>query len=206
MRLSRAGQLRPLLYSGNRAQDGFLLLRRETDNRYFIYLNLVPETSRFCHLTKVEQRSPSCRRIENLINMRAGEIVSFTSGTGCLFPIEYGRDYQDSGFLRCGSPLSAQLRKRGDRYEVQIAFEFKAKQIEPKTILGLDRGIYNLASLAVIDQDGGVIERKNTRLHASTRLLAGSAGANSSIAKTLLLPGAACQRCRVFLSRRGQLN
>jgi len=57
MRVSRAGQLRPLLYSGNRAHDGFLLLRRETDNRYFIYLNLVPETSRFCRLTKVEQRT-----------------------------------------------------------------------------------------------------------------------------------------------------
>jgi len=161
MRVSRAGQLRPLLYSGNRAHDGFLLLRRETDNRYFIYLNLVPETSRFCRLTKVEQRTPSCRRIENLINMRTGEVVSFTSGTGCLFPIEFGRDYQDSEFLRRGSPLSAQLWKRGDRYEVQISFEFKAKQIEPKTILGSDRGIYNLASLAVIDQDGGVIERKN---------------------------------------------
>jgi hypothetical protein len=161
MRASRAGQLRPLLYSGNRAHDGFLLLRRETDNRYFIYLNLVPETSRFCRLTKVEQRTPSCRRIENLINMRTGEVVSFTSGTGCLFPIEFGRDYQDSEFLRRGSPLSAQLWKRGDRYEVQISFEFKAKQIEPKTILGSDRGILNLASLAVIDQDGGVIERKN---------------------------------------------
>jgi hypothetical protein len=59
MRVSRAGQLRPLLYSGNRAHDGFLLLRRETDNRYFIYLNLVPETSRFCRLTKVEQRANS---------------------------------------------------------------------------------------------------------------------------------------------------
>jgi hypothetical protein len=34
-----------------------LLLRREIDNRYFIYLNLVPETSRFCRLTKVEQRA-----------------------------------------------------------------------------------------------------------------------------------------------------
>ena len=136
------------------------MLRRENDDRYFIYLNLVPETSRFCRLTKVEQRSPSCRRIENLINMRTGEVVSFTSRTGCLFPIEFGR-YQDSEFLRCGSPLSAQLWKRCDRYEVQISFEFKVRQIEPKTILGLDRGIYNLASLAVIDQDGGVIERKN---------------------------------------------
>ena len=93
--------------------------------------------------------------------MRKGEVVSFTSRTGRLFPIEFGRDYQDSEFLRWGSPLSAQLLKRGDRYEVQISFEFKAKQIEPKTTLGLDRGIYNLASLAVIDQDGGVIERKN---------------------------------------------
>src|SRR5262245_66370060 len=114
MRVSRAGQLRPLLYSGNRAHDGFLLLRRETDNRYFIYLNLVPETSCFCRLTKVEQRAPSCRRIQNLINMRTGEVVSFTSGTGCLFPIEFGCEYQDTAFMRCGAPLSAQLWKPGE--------------------------------------------------------------------------------------------
>src|SRR5215475_6118256 len=55
MRVSRAGQQRPLLYSGNRARDGFLLLRREVDNRHFIYLNLFSETSRFCRLTKIEQ-------------------------------------------------------------------------------------------------------------------------------------------------------
>lgn len=35
VRVSRAGQPRPLLYSWNRAHDGFLLLSRETDNRYF---------------------------------------------------------------------------------------------------------------------------------------------------------------------------
>jgi hypothetical protein len=161
MRVSSVGQLRPLLYSGNRARDGFLLLRRETDNRYFIDLNLFSETSRFCCLTKIQQRTLSCRRIENLINMRTGSVVSFKSGTGCLFPIEFGRDYQDLEFLRRGLPLSAQLLRRGDRYEIHISFEFKVNQIKPKTLLGSDRGIYNLASLAVIDQDGGVIARKN---------------------------------------------
>jgi IS605 OrfB family transposase len=161
VRSANAGQLRPMLFAKNRVDAGFLLLRKEEDNRYFIFLNLIPETSRFARLTKSEQRDGSCRRIQNLTNMRTGEVVSFRSKTGCLFPIEFGRDYQDADFLRSGSPLSAKLIKRNNRYEVHIAFEFKAPRIEPKTMMGVDRGIYNLASLAVVDSDGSIIDRKN---------------------------------------------
>ena len=160
-RLAKAGQLRPLLFPVNRASDGFLLLREEKGGRYFLFLNLVPKTSRFAHLTKAEQCEQSCRRVQNLIDMRTGEVISFRSRTGCLFPIEFGRDYQDAEFLERGSPLSAKLLKRDARYEVHIAFEFKTERVEPKTILGVDRGIYNLASLAVVDHHGSIIERKN---------------------------------------------
>ena len=163
MRVSRAGQLRPLLYSGNRANDGFLLLRRETDNRYFIYLNSVPETSRFCRLTKVEQRAPSCRRIENLINMRTGEVISFTSGTGtACFRLNLDVIIRTRNFCDAAHRFRLSYGSVATRYEVQISFEFKAKQIEPKDDPRLGQRYLHLsASLAVIDQDGGVIERKN---------------------------------------------
>jgi hypothetical protein len=160
-RIAKAGRLRPLLFVGNRKSDGFLLLRSAEGDRYFVFLNLVPDTSRFANLTKAEQRAGSCRRVQNLIDLRTGEIVSFRSKIGCLFPIEFGRDYQGTEFLKRGSPLSAKLLKRDGRYEVHITFEFKAERLEPKTTLGVDRGIYNLASLAVIDGSGTIIERKN---------------------------------------------
>lgn len=160
-RVVKAGQLRPLFFVGNRKASGFLFLRRLEDNQCFIFLNLVPKTSRFARLTKAEQCRPSSRHVQNLVNLRTGEIINFRSTTGCLFPIEFGRDYQDAEFLQRGSPLSAKLLKRDDRYEVHIAFEFQTNRIEPKTVLGVDRGIYNLASVSVIEKNGAIIEREN---------------------------------------------
>ena len=137
------------------------MLRREEDQRFFLYLNLIPVTSRFARLTAAEQRDQSCRRIQNLTNLRTGEIASFDSRTGCLFPIEFGQDYQSAEFLQRGSPLSAKLLKRDGRYTVHVTFEFQTKRVEPQTTLGVDRGIYNLASLAVISGNGVIVERKN---------------------------------------------
>ena len=47
------------------------------------------------------------------------------------------------------------------RFEVHVAFEFKTPKIEPTSLLGVDRGIYNLASMCVIDERGGVVVEKN---------------------------------------------
>jgi hypothetical protein len=134
-RLAKAGKLRPLLFVGNRKSCGFLLLQRLEDHQYFVFLNLVPETSRFALLTKAEQRKPSSsRRVQNLVNLRTGEIISFSSTTGCLFPVEFGRDYQDAEFLKRGSPLSAKLVKRDGRHEVHIAFEFQPGYLSSLTM------------------------------------------------------------------------
>jgi len=160
-RLAKAGDYRPLLYVGNRIHDGFLLLKDDNTKRFYVWLNLFPETSRFAKLTRAERQVKSCRRVSNLIDMRTGEVISFASKTGCLFPIEYGADFQRDEFLQKGSPLSAKLMKRGDRYEVHISFEYETPKIVPVTRLGVDRGIYNLASLSVIDDDGRIIEQKN---------------------------------------------
>jgi IS605 OrfB family transposase len=161
MRVDKTGKLRPLIYPGNSVDVGFLLLRTEDGKRFFIYLNLVPQTSRFARPTKSEWQPQSCRRIQNLVNMRTGEVISFRSRIGCLFPIEFGRDYQEAAFIRAGSPLSAKLLKRGESYEIHVNFEFNSQRIVQETKLGVDRGIYNLASLAVVDCDGRILEREN---------------------------------------------
>ncbi len=155
-RLSKSGNFRPVIFPRNHKTSGFLLLKDLKDNasnRRFIWLNLVPKN---CRLAK-----PA--RVQDLVDARTGEIVGFTSKTGCLFPIEFGRDYQDEAFLDKGSPLSAKLLKKDGGYEVHIAFAYETPKVEPKTYLGVDRGIYNLASLGVIDGEGEgrILERKN---------------------------------------------
>jgi len=160
-RVSKEGYFRPVLFSRNNFSNGFLLLKDDTKGRYFVWLNLVPNKSRLATLTASEQQSISSRSVKDLIDMRTGEVVSFCSTTGCLFPIEFGRDYQDEEFLHNGSPLSAKLIKKDKHYEVHIAFEFTTPKIETKTSVGVDRGIYNLASLSVIDNEGTISHRQN---------------------------------------------
>jgi IS605 OrfB family transposase len=159
--VSRPGLFRPLLFGTNRKADGFLLLREEATRRYFVWLNLVPSSSRFARFTAAESREKSCRRVRGLTDLRTGEVVSFQSKTGCLFPVEFGRDFQLDEFICKGSPLAAKLTKSEDRYEVHVSFEYEVPKVETTSFLGVDRGIYNLASLAVVDPEGRVIERKN---------------------------------------------
>ena len=157
----KVGKYRPLLFATNRKSDGFLLLVDPETRRYYAFLNLVSECSRFAKFTEVEQSAKSCRKIDGLVDLHTGEVVRFSSKTGCLFPLEFGRDYQLDEYLKKGKSLSAKLHKIADRYELHVAFEFEPQQIEPHTFLGVDRGIYNLASLAVVDENGRVADRKN---------------------------------------------
>jgi IS605 OrfB family transposase len=102
--------------------------------------------------------------VQNLVDMRTGEFVSFTSSTGRLFPLEMGRSFHDAEFIKCGKPQSAKLVHRTERngkdcdeFEVHITFEWQTPQREPDRWLGIDRGIYNLAAYVVTDDDGAVI-------------------------------------------------
>ena len=57
--------------------------------------------------------------------------------------------------------VKRKLEKRADRFEIHITFEIKREEKEPLTRLGVDRGIHNLASLCVINNDGKVIAEEN---------------------------------------------
>lgn len=156
---SKAGQLRPLNFPRNGVNDGFLLLHDPETDRYFIFLNLFSKEARWAG-----------RKITNLtglVNVRNGETLRCKTKTGELFPINFSKDYQLENFIHNGTPKTAKLIKSEDSlghavYNVHISFEF-ASEIKPtKSLLGVDRGIINLASLTVISPEtGAILEQEN---------------------------------------------
>ena len=158
LRRARSGRMRPLYFSVVRRGDGFLLLRNDNTSRICAWLNLFPADSRFAKPVTVS----------NMTNLQTGEIVSFTSRTGMLFPLEMGHAYHLKTFIdrddsQRPTPQSARLiyLPEEDRYELHVAFQWKSVAIETRRWLGVDRGIYNLAALAVVDGDGRVLSQKN---------------------------------------------
>lgn len=152
MREAKRGQKRPVLFLKNRKSDGFLILRHAHTGRYWAWLNLHgKDSSRFAESVQVT----------DMADIRTGEIMHFKSKTGALFPLAFGRDYQEAEFLTKGRPQSAKLVQRGEEFALHIAFAFESPAIEPLTVMGVDRGIYNLASMAVIDGDGRILAHHN---------------------------------------------
>jgi IS605 OrfB family transposase len=153
-KVTRMGAIRPLGFYKVRRSDGFLLLRHPETNRVFAFLNLHPQHSRFAEQVIVPE----------LINLQTGELKAFKSKTGVLVPLEMGHEFHDMGFIERGRPQTARLVWRRDRngkpcddFELHVAFKWEKFAVETHRWLGIDRGIYNLASYAVIDDDGRVL-------------------------------------------------
>jgi IS605 OrfB family transposase len=154
-RLSKNPRLRPLSYYGN-TRGFYLLLWDDKADRYYIWLNLHPNDSRFAAPVK----------INDLVDTRTGEVLSFQSATGALFPLEMGQSFHDAAFLSRGKPQSAKLvhkiERNGvpcDEFEVHVTFEWMTPERCPVHYLGLDRGIYNLAAYAVVAEDGSELTK-----------------------------------------------
>ena len=148
---AHVGELRPLLFLRNRKDGGYLVLHHPETGKYAVYMNLHSEKSRFA----------SEVRISGWADVRTGEVMEFASRTGCAFPVEFGAKFQLEQFLRKGVPQSAKLVKAGNGYEIHVSFLFETPKVEVTTVLGVRRGIYNLASLCVLDRDGRVLYREN---------------------------------------------
>lgn len=153
-RAARMGALRPILFLKNRASDGFLLLRNPETGRLFCWLNLHPATSRFAAPVRVSE----------MIDVRTGDLVSFTSKTGALFPLAFGRAFHGERFLALGLPQSAKLvwrRTRGgapcDEFELHVTFQYEVPRRQTELWLGIDRGVYNLVAYAVVTDDGSIV-------------------------------------------------
>ena len=103
---------------------------------YLIWLNLHPKDSR--HAKSVTVR--------DLVDMRTGEIVSFTSKTGAIFPLQLGQSFHEDAFIKRGRPQSAKLVHRSQRngepsddFEVHITFEWQTPKREPSVGWGSTR-------------------------------------------------------------------
>ncbi len=157
-RATRMGAIRPLGFYKVRRSDGFLLLRHPETNRVYIYLNLHPKEGRYAQQVEVR----------DLVNLQTGEVMSFKSKTGALFPLEMGHAFHDMAFINRGRPQSARLVWRQERngkpcddFELHVAFQWETLAVETDKWLGIDRGIYNLATYAVIDDDGCLLADGN---------------------------------------------
>ena len=154
-REAKSPRLRPVSYYGN--NRGFYhFLWDEARDRYYIWLNLHPATSRFAKPVEVS----------NLVDMRTGEFLAFKSKTGVVLPLEMGKAFHDAQFIQRGKPQSAKLvhkternGKPCDEFEVHVTFEWMTPEREPTLWLGIDRGVYNLAAYAVTDDDGRLLEQ-----------------------------------------------
>ena len=156
---SKAGQLRPLNFPRSRVNDGFLLLHDPETDRYFIFLNLFSSKARWAGRKITD--------LTGLVNVSDGKTLRCKTTTGELFPINFSKDYQLENFIDNGTPKTAKLIKSEGPlghavYNVHISFEF-ASEIKPtQTLLGVDRGIINLASLTVISPEtGAILEQEN---------------------------------------------
>lgn len=177
-REDKSGLTRPILFMKNRMSDGFVIYYDEPKDRYLMYLNLYGVKSR--HATPI--------KLGGLVDIRTGEVMpdKRTNKTGLLFQVNFSEAFQREKFLmhdksgaterqkigpyfwrrmRCEHywvrSASAKLLERNKRFEVHIAFEYMTRKITPETYLGVDRGIYNLASLCVVDDVGRIIAEEN---------------------------------------------
>jgi hypothetical protein len=153
------GAIRPLGFHKVKKGDGFLLLRHPDTLQLYAYLNLHPQgRSRFAKQVTINE----------LINVQTGELMKFRSRTGALFQLEMGHVFHDLGFIERSRPQSARLVWRRERngqacndFELHVAFEWRTLAVDTDKWLGIDRGIYNLAAYAVVDDDGRVLADGN---------------------------------------------
>ena len=152
---SKAGMLRPVIFPRYAFDKGFTLLRHPEKEQYFVFLNLHPKNSRFA----------SSVNLDGLIDVRTGDVCSLKTKIGAIFPINFGKDFHLDGFIHKAIPKTAKLVKKvkdgEDVYFVHLSFTYVAEKMTTRSMLGVDRGIRNLASIAVIDDKGAVLAREN---------------------------------------------
>ena len=159
--LRKQGKIRPAEIPKSDIIAGFLLLHCRDNDNYYAYINTHTKNCKCAKPANIKMP------LTVLSGVRKGTVLPFKNGytinskTGILLPLAFSMDFQYDAFIAQGTAKTAKLvhitERQGkpvDIYELHIAFEFKAEKIDPITYLGVDRGIYNLASITVIDKHG----------------------------------------------------
>ncbi len=142
---------RPIEFTRSEFERGFMLAK--CGNNFFCLLRLFSPRSRLSEKKELQA---------GFVNISTGEDLGGKQYPGVILPLEMGREFHEEEYLRYGSPQSAKLiARRGldDAVEfyIHIAFEFTPVQVEPTTILGIDRGAAKIGSACVIGYDGKVV-------------------------------------------------
>lgn len=137
-----------LSFYKSRTSDGFLILS-DKKGRLFTFVNLWS--------AKDKRATPITGEF---VDMRTGELIKLNTKTGLLLPLECSR-WHESALLN-GVSKSAKLYKRDGEYFLAVSVEYLINPIEHKTVMGVDRGIDEIASYAVRDAvTGKVLEKGN---------------------------------------------
>lgn len=139
--------LRPLNFPRFRGNDGFMLLE-DVDGRIFAALPLADKSS---------YRHDKCNNERDLFDFRTGAQCK-PVGKAILYPIDCG-EWQLRQ-LRTATPKTAKLSyKRGD-FVLHVTAEMPVtvKPMTDQRIVGVDRGIDEIASIVVRDSTGKVVE------------------------------------------------
>jgi IS605 OrfB family transposase len=157
-RMSRCGFPRPLSFHGY--GHFYHLLKHPRTGRLYAWLNILSKESRFAPSIKAAKEQ-SAAASGDMVDIGTGELIRCRRPTWMLFPLEFSFDYHERDYIMSGQPRGGRLVYRPDRdcFELHAAFEFEApaRKVDG-CFMGIDRGIYNLASWAVVNADGRVLE------------------------------------------------
>ena len=133
----------------------FGLMYNPSNNKFFAVLYLLPSQS---------SRKKAIKPKDSLVPIHT--ISTIWKATGrevgyIIVPLAYEKWHEEVFLKRAienpSSVRSAFLSYKNGEYFLHVAFEFEADKIEHDTLLGIDRGIINLAALTVIDYKGNII-------------------------------------------------
>lgn len=105
--------------------------------------------------TEKTSRKPkfSIKEEQQLYSVKDGtQAIVRTAAAGILVPLEMGF-YQLEEFLKRAIPKEGKLSYRADKdaFYLHLAFEFLPEKLEPRTIMGVDRGVTNICAYTVCD-------------------------------------------------------
>jgi IS605 OrfB family transposase len=96
-------------------------------------------------------------RLKEGVNAGTGKPVRPWSGkTKLIIPVSCSKWHENKFFSGRASLRSSLIIRKGDRWFIAAQFEFCHKPVSPECFFGLDRGISNLISGAVVDNAGAV--------------------------------------------------
>lgn len=136
--------LRPLSFYKSRVTDGFLILQ-DDKKRLFVFVNLWSAKDKRANKINVKAT-----------NTRTNELITFTSGNGLLLPLECSQWHIDA--LKKGQSKAAKLSYRDHSFYLSVSVEYETTKRKPNLIMGVDRGIEEIATYVIRRQNGEVVK------------------------------------------------